>query len=59
MKNVVRSLSGPTILLHGLRCMVSISGQKQKCYYCNEEGHNVAKCPVQDSICGKCQLKGH
>ncbi|RNA29072.1 RNA-directed DNA polymerase from mobile element jockey-like [Brachionus plicatilis] len=56
--NIIRSLSGPTIM-YGLKCVVSIVGQKQKCYFCDEEGHNIAKCPVKDSTCERCKQKGH
>ncbi|RNA42026.1 hypothetical protein BpHYR1_018106 [Brachionus plicatilis] len=44
VENIIGSLSGPTIM-YGLKCVVSIVGQKQKCYFCDDEGHNIAKCP--------------
>ncbi|RNA22131.1 hypothetical protein BpHYR1_018971 [Brachionus plicatilis] len=56
--NIIGRLSGPTIM-YGLKCVVSIVGQEQKCYFCDEEGHNIAKCPVKDSTCERCKQKGH
>lgn len=56
--NIIQSLTGPTIM-YGLKCVVSIVGQKQKCYFCDDEGHNIAKCPVKDSTCESCHQKGH
>lgn len=58
VENIIGSLSGPTIM-YGLKCLVSIVGQKQKCYFCDEEGHNIAKCPVKEKLCEKCHQKGH
>ncbi|RNA39600.1 hypothetical protein BpHYR1_001478 [Brachionus plicatilis] len=55
--NIIRGLTCATAL-YGLKCVVSIAVQKQSFYFCNDEGHNVAKCPVKDSICGNCQQKG-
>ncbi|CAF0725089.1 unnamed protein product, partial [Brachionus calyciflorus] len=55
---IIQSLSGPTVI-YGLKCVFTIAGQKLKCHFCNEDGHNIAKCPLKQSICGKCQLKGH
>ncbi|RMZ96745.1 hypothetical protein BpHYR1_045622 [Brachionus plicatilis] len=45
--------------MYGLKCVVSIVGQKQKCYFCDDEGHNIAKCPVKETLCEKCHQKGH
>ncbi|RNA35186.1 Retrovirus-related Pol poly from transposon opus [Brachionus plicatilis] len=56
--NIIRSLSSPTIM-YGLKCVVIIVGQKQKCYFCDEERHKIAKCPVKDSTCERCKQKGH
>ncbi|RNA35898.1 hypothetical protein BpHYR1_048556 [Brachionus plicatilis] len=55
---IIQSLSGPTVM-YGLKCVFNIAGQKPKCYFCNDDGHNIAKCPLKHSICGKCQQKGH
>ncbi|RMZ95946.1 hypothetical protein BpHYR1_048244 [Brachionus plicatilis] len=57
VENIIRSLSGPT-MMYGLKCLVSFVGQKQKCYFCDEEGHNIAKCPIKETICEKCHQKG-
>ncbi|RNA18714.1 hypothetical protein BpHYR1_026269, partial [Brachionus plicatilis] len=57
-ENIIRKLSGPANIF-GLRCVVSIVGQKLKCYFCDDENHNVAKCPVKESLCDKCHQKGH
>ncbi|RNA30003.1 hypothetical protein BpHYR1_010286 [Brachionus plicatilis] len=27
--------------------------------FCDDENHNVAKCPVKESLCEKCHPKGH
>ncbi|RNA08170.1 hypothetical protein BpHYR1_021964 [Brachionus plicatilis] len=58
VKNIIGSLSGPT-MMYGLKCLVSIVGQKQKCYFCDVEGHNIAKCPIKETLCEKCHQKGH
>ncbi|RNA21083.1 hypothetical protein BpHYR1_041723 [Brachionus plicatilis] len=58
VENIIGSLSGPT-MMYGLKCLVSIVGQKQKCYFCDEEGHNIAKCPIKETLCNKCHQKGH
>ena len=55
---IIQSLPGPTVM-YGLKCVFTIAGQKPKCYFCNDDGHNIAKCPHKQSICGKCQQKGH
>lgn len=54
----VYNLTGPT-LLYRLKCVISIVGQKQKCFFCNEESHNIAKCPVKNQACRSCNQKGH
>ncbi|RNA39368.1 hypothetical protein BpHYR1_001222 [Brachionus plicatilis] len=58
VENIIGSLSGPT-MMYGLKCLVSIVGQKQKCYFCDEEGHKIAKCPIKETLCEKCHQKGH
>ncbi|RNA01169.1 hypothetical protein BpHYR1_038241 [Brachionus plicatilis] len=58
VENIIGSLSGPT-MMYGLKCIVSIVEQKQKCYFCDEEGHNIAKCPIKETLCEKCHQKGH
>ena len=55
---IVQSLPGPTVM-YGLKCVLTIAGQKPKCYFCNEDDHTIAKCPVKQSICNKCHQKGH
>ncbi|RNA34386.1 hypothetical protein BpHYR1_042167 [Brachionus plicatilis] len=55
-ENIIKNLSGPANIF-GLRCVVSIVGQKPKCYFCDDENHNVAKFPVKESLCGKCHQK--
>ncbi|RNA39264.1 hypothetical protein BpHYR1_025648 [Brachionus plicatilis] len=45
--------------MYGLKCAVSIVGQKQKYYFCDDEGRNIAKCPVKEALCEKCHQKGH
>ncbi|RNA26301.1 hypothetical protein BpHYR1_025358 [Brachionus plicatilis] len=57
-ENIIKNLSGPANIF-GLRCAVSIVGQKPKCYFCDDENHNVAKCPVKESLCERCHQKGH
>ncbi|RNA05311.1 hypothetical protein BpHYR1_035704 [Brachionus plicatilis] len=43
-ENMIKNFSGPAYIFW-LRCVVSIVGQKPKCYFCDDENHNVAKCP--------------
>ncbi|RNA01183.1 hypothetical protein BpHYR1_013050 [Brachionus plicatilis] len=45
--------------MYGLKCLVSIVGQKQKCYFYDEEGHNLAKCPIKETLFEKCHQKRH
>ncbi|RNA15845.1 hypothetical protein BpHYR1_008796 [Brachionus plicatilis] len=58
VENIIECLPGPTIM-YGLKCVVSIVGHKQKCYFCDDEGHNIEKCLVKETLCEKCHQKGH
>ena len=54
----VQNLVGPTTVF-GLKTNITISGQKQRCFFCLDPNHTIKNCPVKNLECTNCKMKGH
>ena len=55
---LVQSMSG-AVNFFGLKAIILVAGQKDKCHFCAQEGHILKNCPLKSLECGNCKQKGH
>jgi hypothetical protein len=59
LEDKVRNLTGYSKYLFGLKTLITIAGEKNKCFFCNSLEHSIKDCEVKKLTCNKCNNKGH
>lgn len=57
-EKLVNNLVGP-VKFFGLRALITIAGQRPRCFFCHDQNHTIKECQLKDTLCTKCNYKGH
>ena len=57
--NNITKLHCETIFLGGHKCLLTVNGEKPKCFLCKETNHTRANCRLAKIVCTKCKKPGH
>jgi hypothetical protein len=58
IEDKVRNLTGYS-KVNGLKTLITIAGEKNKCFFCNNKEHAIKDCPLKSLKCTKCNNRGH
>ena len=57
--NNITKLHCKTIFLGGHKSLLTVNGEKPKCFLCKETNHTRASCRLAKLVCTKCKKPGH